>query len=70
MSKAATRRPKQTEAPISRYRVQVLDRTIAVLQAIADAETDLAAVEIARQLRPFASAAQSLLTDAMRRWRE
>ena len=61
MSKAATRRPKQTEAPISRYRVQVLDRTIAVLQAIADAETDLAAVEIARQLRLHKSTVHRLL---------
>ena len=44
-------RGKRLEPPASRYRVQVLDRTIAVLQAVADSETDLAAADIARQLR-------------------
>ncbi len=52
---------KRTDAPISRYRVQVLDRTIAVLQAVADSETDLAAAEIARQLRLHKSTVHRLL---------
>jgi DNA-binding IclR family transcriptional regulator len=54
-------RPKRVETPIARYRVQVLDRTIAVLQAIADSETDLAAAEIARQLRLHKSTVHRLL---------
>lgn len=61
MNKIAARRTKQVAAPISRYRVQVLDRTIAVLQTIADAETDLAAAEIARQLRLHKSTVHRLL---------
>ncbi len=61
MNKTAVLRTKPVEAPISRYRVQVLDRTIAVLQAIADSETDLAAAEIARQLRLHKSTVHRLL---------
>jgi DNA-binding IclR family transcriptional regulator len=41
--------------------VQVLDRTIAVLQSVADSETDLAAAEIARQLRLHKSTVHRLL---------
>jgi DNA-binding IclR family transcriptional regulator len=41
--------------------VQVLDRTIAVLQAVADSETDLAAADIARQLRLHKSTVHRLL---------
>jgi DNA-binding IclR family transcriptional regulator len=41
--------------------VQVLDRTIAVLQAVADSDTDLAAAEIARQLRLHKSTVHRLL---------
>ena len=61
MNKTAVLRTKPVESPISRYRVQVLDRTIAVLQAIADSETDLAAAEIARQLRLHKSTVHRLL---------
>jgi IclR family transcriptional regulator, KDG regulon repressor len=52
---------KKVELPVSRYRVQVLDRTIAVLQAVADADRDLAAAEIARQLRLHKSTVHRLL---------
>ncbi len=41
--------------------MQVLDRTIAVLHAIADSDTDLAAVEIARRLRLHKSTVHRLL---------
>jgi IclR family transcriptional regulator, KDG regulon repressor len=41
--------------------VQVLDRTIAVLQAVADSDTDLAAVDIARQLELHKSTVHRLL---------
>jgi DNA-binding IclR family transcriptional regulator len=41
--------------------VQVLDRTIAVLQSVADSDTDLAAAEIARQLRLHKSTVHRLL---------
>ena len=41
--------------------MQVLDRTIAVLQAVADADTDLAAAEIARQLKLHKSTVHRLL---------
>ncbi len=62
MNRTATQRStKRAEAPIARYRVQVLDRTIAVLQAVADSETDLAAAEIARQLRLHKSTVHRLL---------
>ncbi len=54
------RRPPP-EPAVSRYRVQVLDRTIAVLQSVADSETDLAAAEIARQLRLHKSTVHRLL---------
>ena len=46
---------------MSRYRVQVLDRTIAVLQAVADSETELPAADIARQLRLHKSTVHRLL---------
>jgi DNA-binding IclR family transcriptional regulator len=46
---------------VSRYRVQVLDRTIAVLRAVADADTDLPAGEIAKQLRLHKSTVHRLL---------
>ncbi len=46
---------------VSRYRVQVLDRTIAVLRSVADADTDLAAGEIAKQLRLHKSTVHRLL---------
>ncbi len=55
------KRGKRIEAPASRYRVQVLDRTIAVLQAVADSETDLPAADIARQLRLHKSTVHRLL---------
>lgn len=41
--------------------MQVLDRTIAVLQAVADSETDLPAADIARQLRLHKSTVHRLL---------
>lgn len=41
--------------------MQVLDRTIAVLQAVADSDTDLAAADIARQLRLHKSTVHRLL---------
>jgi len=59
--KTAAGREKRLDTPISRYRVQVLDRTIAVLQAVADSDTDLAAAEIARQLRLHKSTVHRLL---------
>jgi len=46
---------------VSRYRVQVLDRTIAVLRSLADSDTDLPAAEIARQLRLHKSTVHRLL---------
>jgi DNA-binding IclR family transcriptional regulator len=54
-------RGKRIEPPASRYRVQVLDRTIGVLQAVADSETDLPAADIARQLRLHKSTVHRLL---------
>lgn len=54
-------RGKREEPPASRYRVQVLDRTIGVLQAVADSETDLPAADIARQLRLHKSTVHRLL---------
>lgn len=47
--------------PNSRYRVQVLDRTMSVLQTVAEADTDLAAAEIARQLKLHKSTVHRLL---------
>jgi DNA-binding IclR family transcriptional regulator len=41
--------------------VQVLDRTIAILQSVCDSETDLAAVDIARQLGLHKSTVHRLL---------
>ena len=41
--------------------MQVLDRTIAVLQAVADSDTDLPAADIARQLRLHKSTVHRLL---------
>lgn len=61
MKKASVTRKTRSEPPVSRYRVQVLDRTIAVLQAVADSETDLAAADIARQLRLHKSTVHRLL---------
>jgi DNA-binding IclR family transcriptional regulator len=54
-------RGKRLEPPAARYRVQVLDRTIGVLQAVADSDTDLAAADIARQLRLHKSTVHRLL---------
>lgn len=59
-SSSREKRPR-AEPPASRYRVQVLDRTIAVLQTVADSDTDLAAAEIARQLRLHKSTVHRLL---------
>jgi DNA-binding IclR family transcriptional regulator len=61
VKKSSSARGKRIEAPASRYRVQVLDRTIAVLQAVADSETDLPAADIARQLRLHKSTVHRLL---------
>jgi predicted ArsR family transcriptional regulator len=61
VKKTAVIRSKRADVPISRYRVQVLDRTIAVLQAVAESDTDLAAAEIARQLRLHKSTVHRLL---------
>lgn len=61
MNKTVITRARRADVPISRYRVQVLDRTIAVLQTVADSETDLAAAEIARQLRLHKSTVHRLL---------
>jgi DNA-binding IclR family transcriptional regulator len=52
---------KKIATPAARYKVQVLDRTIGVLQTVADADTDLAAAEIARQLRLHKSTVHRLL---------
>jgi DNA-binding IclR family transcriptional regulator len=52
---------RRLEPFVSRYRVQVLDRTIAVLRAVAESDTDLAAAEIARQLRLHKSTVHRLL---------
>jgi DNA-binding IclR family transcriptional regulator len=54
-------RGRRPEPPASRYRVQVLDRTIAVLQAVADSESDVAAADIARQLRLHKSTVHRLI---------
>lgn len=61
MNKPLAARAKRPEPSASRYRVQVLDRTIAVLQAVADSETDLPAADIARQLRLHKSTVHRLL---------
>jgi DNA-binding IclR family transcriptional regulator len=61
VNKPAPGRAKRPDVPISRYRVQVLDRTIAVLQAVADSDTDLAAAQIARQLHLHKSTVHRLL---------
>ena len=61
MIKTAIGRARRSDVPISRYRVQVLDRTIAVLQTVADSDTDLAAAEIARHLRLHKSTVHRLL---------
>jgi DNA-binding IclR family transcriptional regulator len=49
------------ESLVSRYRVQVLDRAVAVLRSVADSDTDLAAAEIAKQLRLHKSTVHRLL---------
>jgi DNA-binding IclR family transcriptional regulator len=46
---------------VSRYRVQVLDRTIGVLRSLADSDTDLSAAEIARRLQLHKSTVHRLL---------
>src|SRR5690349_16921712 len=61
VNKPSSTRGKRLEPPASRYRVQVLDRTIAVLQAVADSDTDVAAADIARQLRLHKSTVHRLL---------
>src|SRR5688572_1301753 len=61
MNKASSTRKTRGEPPASRYRVQVLDRTIAVLQAVADSDTDLPAADIARQLHLHKSTVHRLL---------
>ncbi len=61
MKKRSSTGGKNLEQPASRYRVQVLDRTIAVLQAVAESETDLPAADIARQLRLHKSTVHRLL---------
>lgn len=61
MNKPSSTRGRRLEPPASRYRVQVLDRTIAVLQAVADSETDMPAADIARQLGLHKSTVHRLL---------
>ena len=61
VKRAPSARARRPEPPASRYRVQVLDRTISVLQAVADSETDLPAADIARQLRLHKSTVHRLL---------
>ena len=61
MNKTSSARKTRPEPPASRYRVQVLDRTIAVLQAVADSDTDLPAADIARQLHLHKSTVHRLL---------
>ena len=61
VNKPTSSRGRRLEPSASRYRVQVLDRTIAVLQAVADSETDLPAADIARQLRLHKSTVHRLL---------
>src|SRR5688500_4472590 len=61
LMKASSTRKTRSESPASRYRVQVLDRTIAVLQAVADSDTDLPAADIARQLHLHKSTVHRLL---------
>jgi DNA-binding IclR family transcriptional regulator len=61
VNKRASTRKKRPEPPASRYRVQVLDRTIAVLQTVADSDSDLPAADIARQLRLHKSTVHRLL---------
>ncbi len=58
LTRAKALRP---DAPPPRYRVQVLDRTIAVLQCVADSDIDLAAADIARQLQLHKSTVHRLL---------
>jgi IclR family transcriptional regulator, KDG regulon repressor len=57
---AAGRRPRPRSGA-SRYKVQVLDRTFAILQAVCDSGTDLAAADIARQLDLHKSTVHRLL---------
>jgi DNA-binding IclR family transcriptional regulator len=61
VKKPLSTRGARIEPPPSRYRVQVLDRTIGVLQAVADSETNLPAADIARQLRLHKSTVHRLL---------
>jgi len=52
---------KRTELPAPRYKVQVLDRSIAVLDTIAASEQELAPAEIARRLHLHKSTIHRLL---------
>ena len=61
VNKPSAVRAKRSEPSASRYRVQVLDRTIGVLQAVADSDTDVPAADIARQLRLHKSTVHRLL---------
>jgi DNA-binding IclR family transcriptional regulator len=56
------RRPLKDDRSVARYKVQVLDRSIAVLQSVADSEVDLPAADIARQLRLHKSTVHRLLS--------
>ncbi|MCM3881493.1 MAG: IclR family transcriptional regulator [Vicinamibacterales bacterium] len=56
-----SRQNLRAQPPASRYRVQVLDRTIAVLQCVADSDIDVAAADIARQLRLHKSTVHRLV---------
>ncbi len=50
-----------TRSPAGIYRVQVLDRAVAILQVLADAQNDLALVEIAERLDLHKSTTHRLL---------
>src|SRR4051812_33174691 len=51
----------RSQPSAARYRVQVLDRSIAVLETVADSDHDLAPAEIARKLRLHKSTVHRLL---------
>src|SRR4051812_2714908 len=51
----------KTATATSRYKVQVLDRTFAILQAVADAASDCTAVDISKRLRLHKSTVHPLL---------
>jgi DNA-binding IclR family transcriptional regulator len=54
-------RPSADDAPRSRYKVQVLDRAVALLRALADADTELTPVELARAVGLHKSTVHRLL---------